>query len=284
MSRLTAQVACDTCRLSRQLLGSRLYHSNLGHPGDVRSAVSPVRATIRPGLDVRLVRPLPIAGWPALQRSVRMVSSFRTADARRRALLDVQSARISAQRIDELMAADEDAHAYPAPSDPSSILQLKSASFDWPSATLDELPVPALSDITVAIARGQLVMIDGKVGSAKSALARALIGELELVSGSVAMVAATAYVAQTPSIWGMTLRDNIVYGRAYDAKRYRATVEACALDVDIASLPYGDQTRLGERGVTLSGGTKMRVALARALYSDAELMILECVVPIAASY
>lgn len=214
---------------------------------------------------------------------MRILLPIHTAHLFRRALLDVQSARISVQRIDELMAADEDAPAYPSPSDPCSVMQLKSASFDWPSASLDETPVAALSDITVDIARGQLVMIDGKVGSSKSALARALIGELELVSGSVAVVDSKAYVAQTPSIWGMTLRENVVFGQAYDAERYRSTLEACALDVDIASLPDGDQTRLGERGVTLSGGTKMRVALARALYSDAELMILECVVSIAAS-
>ena len=80
-----------------------------------------------------------------------------------------------------------------------------------------------------------------------------------------------AYVAQTPFILNTTLRENVLFGKRFDDKRYRSVLSACALMPDIAQLAQGDQSEIGEKGINLSGGQKARVALARAVYADAEL-------------
>ena len=84
-----------------------------------------------------------------------------------------------------------------------------------------------------------------------------------------------AYVAQAAWIQNATLRENILFGRPFDAERYEATLEACALKADLAILGAGDMTEIGERGINLSGGQKQRVAVARAVYSDADIFVMD---------
>lgn len=121
----------------------------------------------------------------------------------------------------------------------------------------------------------QLVAVVGSVGSGKSSLLSALLGEMEKVSGRVNTKGSIAYVPQQAWIQNATLQNNILFGKPYDKKRYDRVIEACALKPDFAMLPAGDQTEIGEKGINLSGGQKQRVSLARAVYQDADIYLLD---------
>ncbi|XP_076324296.1 LOW QUALITY PROTEIN: ATP-binding cassette sub-family C member 5-like [Tachypleus tridentatus] len=135
--------------------------------------------------------------------------------------------------------------------------------------------VPALLDISFVMKRGSLVGVCGQVGSGKSSLIGALLGQMHLRHGQVSVRGLLAYVPQHPWILNSSIRENILFGLPFLSKRYYEAVYCCSLTEDIAALPGGDETEVGERGVTLSGGQKQRISLARALYSDAELYLLD---------
>lgn len=132
-----------------------------------------------------------------------------------------------------------------------------------------------LSRVCLYAERGHLVSIIGQVGSGKSSLLNGLLGNLRRCLGNVAINGSIAYAAQLPFIQNSTLKDNIIYGKAYDDAKYHRTLEMCALLPDLAVLPAGDQTEIGERGINLSGGQKARVGLARAVYADADIYLLD---------
>jgi ABC-type multidrug transport system fused ATPase/permease subunit len=115
----------------------------------------------------------------------------------------------------------------------------------------------------------------GKVGNGKSSLLSALIGEMYKFSGNVNVTGRIAYAPQQAWVQNTTLRENILFGRAYDETLYKRVIEACALDLDLRLLPAGDATEIGEKGINLSGGQKQRISLARCLYSDADLYFLD---------
>jgi ABC-type multidrug transport system fused ATPase/permease subunit len=126
---------------------------------------------------------------------------------------------------------------------------------------------------------GTLTVIAGKVGSGKSSFLSALLGEMRLRNlggeATVELNGSVAYCAQEPWIQNATLKENILFGKPFDEKRYAKVLDACALTSDIAALPGGDQTEIGERGINLSGGQKARVSLGRACYSDSDIIILD---------
>ncbi|XP_013859205.1 multidrug resistance-associated protein 5 [Austrofundulus limnaeus] len=132
-----------------------------------------------------------------------------------------------------------------------------------------------LHRINLRIKRGSLVGICGGVGSGKSSLLSALLGQMTLVEGKVAVSGGFAYVSQHAWILNDSLRENILFGNAYDSDKYNAVLEACCLLQDLAELPYGDMTEIGERGANLSGGQRQRVSLARALYSERPVLLLD---------
>ncbi|KNE64079.1 hypothetical protein AMAG_09137 [Allomyces macrogynus ATCC 38327] len=134
---------------------------------------------------------------------------------------------------------------------------------------------PVLSIDRLAIARGSVTTVVGKIGSGKSALLTAILGEMDKIDGRVTVRGSVAYVAQQPWIQHVSIRDNILFGRALDQVRYDAVVHACALMSDFAALPKGDLTFVGEKGTNLSGGQRARVACARALYADADVLLLD---------
>ncbi|CDZ97481.1 Multidrug resistance-associated protein/mitoxantrone resistance protein, ABC superfamily [Phaffia rhodozyma] len=129
----------------------------------------------------------------------------------------------------------------------------------------------ALKDIDLDIPRGSFVVVCGRVGSGKSSLMQALLGEMKLVSGEAYLGGTSAYFPQSPWILNATLKENILFGSEMDDKRFDAAVKACALERDIAMLNHGIYTEIGEKGINISGGQKARVCLARAVYCGNEI-------------
>ncbi|KAJ4459390.1 Multidrug resistance-associated protein [Paratrimastix pyriformis] len=130
-----------------------------------------------------------------------------------------------------------------------------------------------LREISFDVPRGSLTMVVGPVGSGKSSLAAALIGEITRVSGDVVVGGTLSYCAQQAWITNATVRENILFGLPFDEERYRRAVEVCALEPDFKIMAAGDQTAIGEKGVNLSGGQKQRISLARSVYSDREIYL-----------
>ena len=134
---------------------------------------------------------------------------------------------------------------------------------------------PCLYDLNLEAQDGQLLCVVGKVGSGKSSLVLSILGEIDKVSGSVHLGGKVSYAAQSAAVINATVRENILYGNELDTKRYRKVIRACALQEDIRNLEAGDQTQIGEKGISLSGGQKQRIGLARAIYAEADVYLLD---------
>uniref|UniRef100_A0AC11AXC6 ATP binding cassette subfamily C member 5 n=1 Tax=Ovis aries TaxID=9940 RepID=A0AC11AXC6_SHEEP len=132
-----------------------------------------------------------------------------------------------------------------------------------------------LYNIDLEIEEGKLVGICGSVGSGKTSLISSILGQMTLLEGSIAVSGTFAYVAQQAWILNATLRDNILFGKEFDEERYNSVLNCCCLRPDLAILPHSDLTEIGERGANLSGGQRQRISLARALYSDRDIYILD---------
>ncbi|XP_072165776.1 ATP-binding cassette sub-family C member 10-like [Diadema setosum] len=135
-----------------------------------------------------------------------------------------------------------------------------------------------LQDIDFSVFKGQLVGIIGQVGSGKSSLFSAINADMVKEGGSISVAGlgqGFGLASQDPWLQHATVRDNITFGKTFNAHWYQQVVEACALMEDIKILPAGHDTEVGENGVTLSGGQKARVALARAVYQDKEIYLLD---------
>lgn len=149
-------------------------------------------------------------------------------------------------------------------------INISSGIFRWGR----EEPV-CLENINVAVKKGSLTAIVGTVGSGKSSLISAMLGEMEKDRGKVNVVGRLAYVPQQAWMQNATVRENILFGVPEDEATYNKIVDGCALRSDLDILPGGDQTEIGEKGINLSGGQKQRVSLARAIYSNADLYLLD---------
>uniref|UniRef100_A0A803TLA6 Multidrug resistance-associated protein 1 n=1 Tax=Anolis carolinensis TaxID=28377 RepID=A0A803TLA6_ANOCA len=149
-------------------------------------------------------------------------------------------------------------------------ITVRNATFSWSRSDL-----PCLNNINFAVPEHRLVAVVGQVGCGKSSLLSALLGEMEKREGLVSLKGSVAYVPQQAWIQNATLKENILFGREARERQYNCVVEACALLPDLEVLPSGDQTEIGEKGVNLSGGQKQRVSLARAVYSDADIYLMD---------
>ncbi|KAJ1903763.1 ATP-binding cassette glutathione S-conjugate transporter ycf1 [Coemansia sp. IMI 209127] len=132
-----------------------------------------------------------------------------------------------------------------------------------------------LEDISFTADDGELVAVVGKTGSGKSSLLLSVCGEIEMTKGSGAVFGSIALMEQTPWIMNDTVRKNILFGRDYDEAHYNRVVDACALAEDISNWTGGDQTMIGEHGINISGSQKARLALARTVYSKADIYVLD---------
>ncbi|KAF5451127.1 hypothetical protein F2P56_031420 [Juglans regia] len=148
---------------------------------------------------------------------------------------------------------------------------IKSAEFSWG----ENSSKPTLRNINLEVRAGEKVAICGEVGSGKSTLLEAILGEVPKTQGTIEVYGKISYVSQTAWIQTGTIQENILFGSAMDSEKYRETLERCSLVKDLELLPFGDLTEIGERGVNLSGGQKQRLQLARALYQNADIFLLD---------
>ncbi|KAF4548114.1 ATP-dependent bile acid permease-like protein [Elsinoe fawcettii] len=206
----------------------------------------------------------------------------------------VQESKVSVDRVEEYLSEAETEkyeQLKPDQYDDSGepIIGYENCNFSW-GATGDE--DFKLIDIDMKFKVGQLNVIVGPTGSGKTSMLMALLGEMSLLNGQVylpgvksredvradpetGLTETVAYCAQQAWLVNGTIKDNIVFASAFDAKRYKDVIVACSLQRDLEILDKGDQTLVGEKGVTLSGGQKQRISLARALYCRARHVLLD---------
>ncbi|XP_041822005.1 ATP-binding cassette sub-family C member 4-like isoform X1 [Chelmon rostratus] len=137
------------------------------------------------------------------------------------------------------------------------------------------LDAPSLQNISITVKSHQLLTVIGPVGAGKSSLLSAILGELPHDSGMLKVKGQLTYAAQQPWVFPGTIRSNILFGNELNLQKYERVIKACALKRDLELLPDGDLTLIGDRGATLSGGQKARVSLARAVYQDADIYLLD---------
>ncbi|KAL8734881.1 MAG: hypothetical protein Q9166_001233 [cf. Caloplaca sp. 2 TL-2023] len=147
--------------------------------------------------------------------------------------------------------------------------RIRDATFTWDKSR------NCLENINFTANKGELSCIVGRVGSGKSSLLQTLLGDLWKINGEVVVRGRTAYVAQQSWVMNASVKENIVFGHRWDPQFYDRTVNACALVDDFKTLPDGDRTEVGERGISLSGGQKARLTLARAVYARADVYLLD---------
>lgn len=200
---------------------------------------------------------------------------------------------ISLERIRSFMVLDEvDEATIQKSADSSSAISIKNVSFlrspppTVPSGLEEEHLIPAvkcaLKNVNFEVPVGDMICVVGKVGSGKSTFLASILGNLNAVASSnfyqpatFLVVGSVAYCSQNPWIMNASVKENILFGYEYDEEFYQQTLEVCELLPDIGILPDGDETQVGEKGVSLSGGQKARLALARAVYARADIYLLD---------
>jgi ATP-binding cassette subfamily C (CFTR/MRP) protein 1 len=151
------------------------------------------------------------------------------------------------------------------------VLSIRNGEFSWSRNS----STPNLEDINVTLKKGQLLGVLGRVGSGKTSLLSAMIGDMHKSDGQVIISGNVAYAPQNPWILSASVRDNILFSHEYEEDFYNVVLDACALRHDLSLLPEGDLTEVGEKGITLSGGQRARIALARAVYARADIILLD---------
>ncbi|XP_070656492.1 ATP-binding cassette sub-family C member 4-like [Bos indicus] len=168
--------------------------------------------------------------------------------------------------LDELPQCD-----HQLPLDGKTVVNVQDFTAFWDK----ELRTPTLQGLSFTVRPGELLAVVGPVGAGKSSLLSAVLGELPPSQGQVSVHGRIVYVSQQPWVFSGTVRSNILFGKKYEEERYEKVIKACALEEDLQFLENGDLTVVGDRGTTLSGGQKARVSLARALYQNADIYLLD---------
>ncbi|CAK0780401.1 hypothetical protein CVIRNUC_005040 [Coccomyxa viridis] len=182
------------------------------------------------------------------------------------------NAQVAINRLSEFLAAEqkppEELLEPAAKGEDAVVLQ---GDFAWDLET-----GPSLTELDLKVPVGSLVTIVGQTGSGKSSMLAAALGLMNQTEGPAPQVhGKVAYVPQSAFIYNATVRENILFGQPYDEAKYQRALEAASLGPDLAILPAGDSTELGDRGVNVSGGQKQRISLARATYADADVILLD---------
>ncbi|KAL7198496.1 hypothetical protein ACSBR2_020896 [Camellia fascicularis] len=150
-------------------------------------------------------------------------------------------------------------------------IEIKDGKFCWDPSS----PKPTLAGIQMKVEKGMRVAVCGMVGSGKSSFLSCILGEIPKISGEVRVCGSAAYVSQSAWIQSRNIEENILFGSPMDNAKYKNVIHACSLKKDLELFPHGDQTIIGDRGINLSGGQKQRVQLARALYQNADIYLLD---------
>ncbi|KAG2597518.1 hypothetical protein PVAP13_5KG223200 [Panicum virgatum] len=195
------------------------------------------------------------------------------------AMIQASQAMISLQRLDSYMTSAEldDGAVEREPTAESgsdgAAVQVAGGVFAWDDEV--EAGQEVLRGVDLDIRTGALAAVVGMVGSGKSSLLGCILGEMRKVSGKVKVCGSTAYVAQTAWIQNGTIEENILFGKPMHRERYKEVIRVCCLEKDLEMMEFGDQTEIGERGINLSGGQKQRIQLARAVYQDCDIYLLD---------
>ncbi|KAG8363121.1 hypothetical protein BUALT_BualtUnG0002400 [Buddleja alternifolia] len=182
----------------------------------------------------------------------------------------IAQGKVSVDRISSYLQEEEirsDAIEFVQNNDTDLHVEIDGGKFSWETGSSN----PTLDHINLKVTKGMKVAICGTVGSGKSSLLSCILGEMQKMSGTVKINGSKAYVPQSPWI----LTGNILFGEVYDSVKYDKTVEACALVKDFELFAAGDLTEIGERGINMSGGQKQRIQIARAVYQDADIYLLD---------
>ncbi|CAJ0582938.1 unnamed protein product, partial [Mesorhabditis spiculigera] len=207
-------------------------------------------------------------------------------------------ALVALRRISQVLQVEHWEKPIQATSNPDVAVSYQNATFKWTEAvnttvpqrrrrgkkqeeaepiveTVKETEVFHLQNIDLKIKKRELIGICGVVGSGKSALLNSILGHMEQETGEAQVGGDIAYVPQTPWIQNATFQENVFFGLEENKIRYHRVVDACQLKRDLAQMPEKEKTEIGERGATLSGGQKARISLARALYSNRDVYLLD---------
>ncbi|XP_059212614.1 ATP-binding cassette sub-family C member 12 isoform X2 [Centropristis striata] len=204
-------------------------------------------------------------------------------------------AAISLRRLHKILLLQNPDNYVIHKKDSDSAIVMKNATFSWskpdspPSSAngmtghkAEEMPqdkkdgtLPTLKNISFTLPKGNLLGVCGNVGSGKTSLISSILEQMFIQQGSLTADGTFAYVSQQAWIFHGTVQDNILMGEPFDQSKYDRALDACSLRADLTILPHGDQTEIGERGLNLSGGQKQRISLARAVYSERDIFLLD---------
>ncbi|XP_076004890.1 ATP-binding cassette sub-family C member 4-like isoform X2 [Genypterus blacodes] len=190
------------------------------------------------------------------------------------AIEDLSETHVSVQRIQEFLMLDEVTNSgsvLPKEEKKDVSVEIKDLICYWDKS----LDAPSLQNISLSLKSPQLLAVIGPVGAGKSSLLSSILGELPLDRGVLNVKGQLTYASQQPWVFPGTIRSNILFGKEMNPQKYENVLRACALKRDMELLPDGDLTLIGDRGATLSGGQKARVNLARAVYQDADIYLLD---------
>nr|XP_057907958.1 multidrug resistance-associated protein 4 isoform X2 [Doryrhamphus excisus] len=182
--------------------------------------------------------------------------------------------RVSIRRIQEFLLLDEMTKistTLPMAEKKDCAIEIQDLTCYWEKS----LDAPCLQNVSLTLTENQLLAVIGPVGAGKSSLLSSILGELPPEKGAMKVKGQLTYAAQQPWVFPGTIRSNILFGKEMDPLMYERVIRACALKRDLELLPDGDLTLIGDRGATLSGGQKARVNLARAVYQDADIYLLD---------
>lgn len=246
-------------------------------------------------LSQHVLTPAPIFSSLALFNSLRMPLNLLP-----QVLGQVTDAWTALMRIQEFLLAEEIKDEIEWDENMSDAINLENASFTWernaasekgpkdpkakgvkqekesPVDTPDTEAVPfQVKGLSFSVKRNELVAVIGTVGSGKTSLLAALAGDMRLTDGNIHLGASRAYCPQYAWIQNATVKNNILFGKDFDEKWYNKVVDACALRPDFDVFPAADSTEIGERGITVSGGQKQRLNIARAIYFDADIILMD---------
>lgn len=187
-------------------------------------------------------------------------------------IAQLSEVKVSVARLNQFMLREERANLQEQTQSKNAAgVRLEDVTARWSESSTEN----TLANVSFGVKPGQLLAIIGPVGSGKSSLFHAILRELPLEKGTVEINGEISYASQEPWLFASSIRQNILFGLPMDEKRYKKVVKVCSLERDFALLPYGDRTIIGDRGVSLSGGQRARVNLARAVYKEADVYLLD---------